>query len=105
MEHDEGDALPHWPRQRSRSFGVLAENRTLVLQEVDGLRLDYFVNWAWPNTRNLRSMETAMFRAGEWLKTVHESSFQRYEKIDFLDVVGDLHELIRKKGLEQHALR
>ena len=61
------------PEEVPAPLGFSVQFRTLVFQAVDGLRLDYFMNWILPSRRQ-GSMEMAMFKAGKWLKTVHQSS-------------------------------
>lgn len=81
-------------------LGCSLEYRILVFEEVDGLRMDCFVDSPWLNGQEARSAETAIRQAGAWLKTVHKSSFQGYETIKPLEVLGDLRALICRKELE-----
>lgn len=81
-------------------LGCSLDNRTLVFEEVHGTRLDHFVNWAYPTGQKLRSMVTAIYRAGEWLRGVHDLSAQGCETIELVEITESLHALIRKKALE-----
>lgn len=81
-------------------LGRSVEDRILVFEGVNGMRMDRFVNWSWPDVRKVDSVEAALFQAGAWLRTVHEASFQGYETIDFCEVVDALRGVLRKKKLE-----
>lgn len=87
-------------RNTPAPLGYSLDDRTLVFEEVQGTRLDRFVNWAWPADRQVKSMATAIFQAGAWLRAVHESSAQGCETIEFVEVADALRGLIRKKNLE-----
>jgi glycosyltransferase involved in cell wall biosynthesis len=81
-------------------LGCSIDNRTLVFEAVNGLRLDRFVNWVWPGARRARSMEAALYQAGEWLRSVHKSSSHGCLTIEFVEVVEALRSLIRSKQLQ-----
>jgi hypothetical protein len=81
-------------------LGYSLDDRTLVFEEVQGTRLDRLVNWVWPASRDVRSMETAIYQAGAWLRALHESSTQGCETIEFVEVANALRGLIRRKKLE-----
>jgi len=81
-------------------LGCSLDDRTMVFEEVHGARLDHFVNWAYPTGQKLRSIVTALYRAGEWLRGVHDSSSQGCETIELVEVAESLRALIRKKALE-----
>jgi len=80
-------------------LGYSLDDRTMVFEEVRGTRLDRLARWAWPLSRRMQSTETATFRAGVWLRALHESSPQACETIEFLEVMDALRGLIRKKEL------
>ncbi len=84
------------PAPLGRSF----EDRTLVVEEVSGQRMDSFVNWRWPSRRKAHSVEEAMLQAGSWLRTLHESSFQGYETVDVSEALDALLALARRRGAE-----
>jgi len=81
-------------------LGRSVEDRTLVFEWVKGLRMDSCVNWTWLHRRKLKSVEAAMVQAGSWLRTVHDSSFQRYETIDVAKSVDALLALRCSKRVE-----
>jgi len=81
-------------------LGYSVGSRTLVFEEVGGLRMDRFVNWAWPNEHKMRSVQTAMFQAGAWLRTLHDSSLQGYETVDLAGTVAALRELADRRKLD-----
>ena len=81
-------------------LGYSLDHRTLVFEEVRGTRLDRFVSWAWSKGQKLKSTLAAIFRAGVWLRRVHEFSAQGCETLELLDIEESLHALIRKKELE-----
>ena len=81
-------------------MGHSVEDRTLVFEAVNGLRMDSYVNWIWLHRRKVRSAEAAMVEAGSWLRNVHECSFQRYEIIDVSETVNALLALTRGKRVE-----
>ena len=81
-------------------LGHSVGDRTLVVEEVRGQRMDSFVNWGWPSRRKARSVEAAMLQAGSWLRTAHESSFQGYETVDITGAADALLALARRKKVE-----
>ncbi len=81
-------------------LGYSIEDRTLVFEAVNGLRMDAYVNWGLPGRRKIQSVEAAMVQAGSWLRAVHESSFQRYETVDVSGAVEALSALTRKRRME-----
>jgi glycosyltransferase involved in cell wall biosynthesis len=81
-------------------LGCSIDDRTLVFEEVNGLRLDRFANWVWPGARRARSMEGALYQAGEWLRSVHKSSSHGCVTIELTEVLEALRSLIRSKQLE-----
>jgi hypothetical protein len=81
-------------------LGHSIEDRTLVFEEVAGLRMDSYVTWGWPGRRKMRSVEAALVQAGSWLRAVHESSFQHYETIDISVAVDALLAFTRRKQVE-----
>ena len=81
-------------------LGHSLDDRTLVFEEARGTRLDRFVSWAWPKGQKLRSTITAIFRAGAWLRRLHEVSSHRCETLQLVEIAEALHALIRKKELE-----
>ncbi|MGO8814055.1 MAG: phosphotransferase [Terriglobia bacterium] len=84
------------PAPLGRSF----EDRTLVVEEVSGRRMDSFVNWSWPSRRKAHAAEAAMLQAGSWLRTVHESSLRGYETVDVSEAVDALLALARRRSAE-----
>src|SRR5690348_14164619 len=86
-------------------LGRSVKDRILVFEKVDGSRLDRLVKWGRPQSRKVKSVETAMFHAGKWLKMVHTSSFLRYETINIEEIYAALHRVIQSKGIEstRHA--
>ena len=49
-------------------LGYSIEDRTLVFEAVNGLRMDAYVNWGLPGRRKIQSVEAAMVQAGSWLR-------------------------------------
>jgi hypothetical protein len=81
-------------------MGHSIENRTLVFEEVNAVRMDRIVNSRWPGHGKMISAEAAMFQAGAWLRRLHESSSQGYETMDLGEVAADLNSLVRKRAIE-----
>jgi O-antigen/teichoic acid export membrane protein len=81
-------------------IGSSVEDRIIVFEEVCGQRLDSFADSGLGGTRKASSVKTAMFHAGRWLKTVHESSFRGYVSIDLTSIDEALHRLIRIKDID-----
>ncbi len=80
-------------------MGVSVENRTLVFEEVDGIRMDRFVRSRWRSSRAMRAA-AAMVQAGKWLRALHDSSLQGSETVDLGEIAVDLDNLFRKMALE-----
>lgn len=81
-------------------LGHSVGDRTLVVEEVAGQRMDSFVNWTWQGRRKARSVEAAMLQAGTWLRTAHDSSFQGYETVGVSEAVDAVMVLARRKKVE-----
>ena len=84
-------------------LGCSLSHRILVYENVNGLRVDSFVkNRVIDGFRpgNGTSVETALFKAGAWLRTLHDSTSKGFDTIDSGEVIRDLRALIRKKQME-----
>jgi Ser/Thr protein kinase RdoA (MazF antagonist) len=76
-----------------------------VYEEVNGLRVDSLVkdrlvNWFQVRDPNGKSVEAALVEAGAWLRTLHDSTSQGFERIESGKVIEDLRALVRKKQME-----
>ncbi len=80
-------------------LGCSLQGRTLVFEEVKGTRGDHLVRWAWPGTANLRAAEKALFRAGAWLRNLHDASFREYALVEPLEVLEAARQLISMRGV------
>jgi len=86
-------------------LGCSLTHRILVYEEVSGLRVDSLVknrlvNWFRMGDRNGASAETALFQAGAWLRTLHDTTSEGIESIESGNVIEDLRALVRKKQME-----
>ncbi len=78
--------------------------RTLVYEAVDGVRVDTFTNDHVSNLlhrrpQELDSVATAICRAGEWLRRLHDSTSQGSETVDCRQLEVALRELLTKRQL------
>jgi O-antigen/teichoic acid export membrane protein len=74
------------------------KGRTLVWEEVAGIRLDYLVrNCRWADPRG-NTTEAALFQAGRWLRRVHDGSFRGSEIVDMGAVSEGIRELGQQNG-------
>jgi 2-polyprenyl-6-methoxyphenol hydroxylase-like FAD-dependent oxidoreductase/lipid II:glycine glycyltransferase (peptidoglycan interpeptide bridge formation enzyme) len=86
-------------------LGCSLSHRILVYEEVNGLRVDSLVmdrlaNWFRVRDRNGKSVATALFGAGAWLRALHDSTSEGFESIESGKVIEDLRALVRKKQME-----
>lgn len=86
-------------------LGCSLTHRILVYEEVKGLRVDSLVKNRLANGFHLRdrngtSVESALFKAGAWLRTLHDSTSEGFECIDSANVIEDLRALLRKRQME-----
>jgi hypothetical protein len=86
-------------------LGKSTTARTIVWEEVSGIRLDHFVRRSrWLDPKGKTAM-LALFQAGAWLRGIHDASARGNEGIDILTVGEATRNLVEKQGLSasKHA--
>jgi hypothetical protein len=79
-------------------------HRILVYQEVQGLRVDS-LRKNWPMTlgrvggRTRGALQAAVFKAGAWLRALHDSTAQGCESVQYERFVEDLRDLMNKNHI------
>jgi hypothetical protein len=81
-------------------LGYSLVTRTVVFEEVKGVRADYLARWAWPATQRLKATEKAVFHAGAWLRNLHQVSFRTCESVAPIEVLKQAHRAVALKHAE-----
>jgi hypothetical protein len=79
--------------------------RTIVWEEVKGVRLDHYVKRSrWLDPKGKAGLPV-LFKAGAWLRQVHDASARGNEEVDILQVLVAIHNLIEKQewSVSKHA--
>jgi len=97
-------------RNSPTPLGYSLEGRTLVFEEVQGVRADHLARRAWPGTARAKSTERALFHAGAWLRNLHEVSFRHCESVIPVEVLRQARRVVGLKPTEptseeRHALQ
>jgi len=81
----------HVPAPISESYSA----RTIVWEQVDGMRLDRFVAWSRVTDPKAHATRTALLSAGAWLRKVHDSVPQGEEELDISGLLETIPNLAR----------
>jgi hypothetical protein len=73
--------------------------RTIVWEEVRGKRLEDFFNSPRWSASKVETGAAAVFRAGSWLRRVHDASFRGNETVDIAGVIETIRKRVQKEGL------
>jgi len=80
--------------------GGSAEEGTLVLEELPGVRLDAYVSWTGWNAPKNRRARGVISRAAAWLGSVHRSSFSGVESVSPRDMLQTVRSILTMTDLD-----
>jgi len=77
--------------------------RTIVWEQVGGTRLDHFVAWSRLTDQKGSATSAAMFRAGAWLRKVHDAFPRGDEELDISGLLETIANLAQGKSSSKYA--